>query len=107
MLSHPVAGSSWEGFVVEQLINAALYGQASFYRTSNSVKVNLVLEFRNGQTWVIEIKRFFTPSVSRGFYTAATDLNATRKLVVAPVEQRYPMKDAIEVMNPLQVARLI
>lgn len=107
VLSHPVAGSSWEGFVVEQLINAAPHGQASFYRTSNGAEVDLVLEFRNGQTWVIEIKRSSAPSISRGFYTAATDLNATRKLVVAPVEQPYPMKDAIEVMNPLQAARLI
>jgi uncharacterized protein len=107
VLSHPVAGSSWEGFVVEQLITAAPHGQASFYRTSNGAEVDLVLEFRNRQTWIIEIKRSSAPSVSRGFYIAATDLNATRKLVVAPVEQPYPMKDAIEVMNPLQAARLI
>ena len=35
VLSHPLAGSSWEGFVVEQLINAAPLAQSSFYRTSN------------------------------------------------------------------------
>ena len=28
--SHPVAGSSWEGFVVKQFINAAPNAQASF-----------------------------------------------------------------------------
>jgi predicted AAA+ superfamily ATPase len=107
VLSHPVAGSSWEGFVVEQLISAASTAQASFYRTSHGAEVDLVLEFRNGQTWVIEIKRSSAPTVSKGFHVAAADLNATRKLLVAPVEQPYPMRNGIEVINPLQAANLI
>ena len=107
VLSHPVAGSSWEGFVVEQLINAAPSAQASFYRTSNGAEVDRVLEFRNSQTWVIEIKRSSAPSVSKGFYTAANDLSASRKLLVAPVEQSYPMKEGVEVMSPLEAAQLI
>lgn len=107
VLSHPVAGSSWEGFVVEQLISAAPVAQASFYRTSNGAEVDLVLEWRNGQTWVIEIKRSSAPTVSKGFYTAAQDLQASRKLVVAPVAQPYPMKEGVEVMNPWQAAQQI
>lgn len=107
VLSHPVAGSSWEGFVVEQLINAAPSAQASFYRTSNGAEVDLVLEFRNSQTWVIEIKRSSAPSVSKGFYTAANDLSASRKLLVAPVAQSYPMKEGVEVMSPLEAAQRI
>ena len=107
VLGHPVAGASWEGFVIEQLVNAAPQAQASFYRTSNGAEVDLVLEFRNGQTWVIEIKRSSAPTVSKGFYAAATDLGAARKLLVAPVAQPYPMKDGIEVMNPLAAANLI
>jgi len=107
VLSHPVAGSSWEGFVVEQLINAAPSAQASFYRTSNGAEVDLVLEFRNSQTWVIEIKRSSAPTVSKGFYTAANDLSASRKLLVAPVGRSYPMKEGIDVMSPLEAAQLI
>ncbi len=60
-----------------------------------------------GQTWVIEIKRSSAPTVSKDFYVAATDLGAARKLLVAPVAQPYPMKDGIEVMNPLVAANLI
>jgi len=107
VLSHPVAGSSWEGFVVEQLINAATSAQASFYRTSNGAEVDLVLEFRNVETWVIEIKRSSAPTVSKGFYTAASDLGASRKLLIAPVEKSYPMKEGVEVMSPLKAAHLI
>jgi predicted AAA+ superfamily ATPase len=107
VLSHPVAGSSWEGFVVEQLINAAPSAQASFYRTSNGAEVDLVLEFRNGEIWVIEIKRSSAPTVSKGFYTAASDLAASRKLLIAAVAQSYPIKGGVEVMNPLKAAQLI
>ncbi len=48
--------------------------------------MDVVLEFRSGQTWVAEIKR---SSVSEGRYTISTDLGATRRLLVAPVNQPY------------------
>jgi len=106
VLSHPVAGSSWEGFVIEQLINAAPQAQANFYRTSNGAEVDLVLTFRNQQTWTIEIKRSSAPAVSRGFHQAATDLGAARKLLVAPVTQSYPTKDGIEVLDVMRAIQL-
>jgi predicted AAA+ superfamily ATPase len=107
VVSHLVAGSSWEGFVVEQLINTAPTAQASFYRTSNGAEVDLVLEFRGAQTWVIEIKRSSAPTVSTGFCTASADLGSVRKLLVAPVEQPYSMKDGVEVMSALLAALAI
>jgi len=107
VLGHPVAGSSWEGFVVEQLVNAAPHAQASFYRTSNGAEVDLVLTFRNQQTWVIEIKRSSAPTLSRGFHQAAVDLGAARKLLVAPVVQTYPMKEHIEVVDVLTAVRWV
>ena len=107
VLGHPVAGGSWEGFVIEQLIAAAPQAQASYYRTSHGAEVDLVLEFRNGATWVIEIKRSSAPTVSKGFYLASADLGAARKLVVAPVPQPYPLRDGVEVMPPLAAVALL
>jgi predicted AAA+ superfamily ATPase len=107
LLSHPIAGASWEGFVLEQLIAAAPEAEASFYRTAHGAEADLVLSFRNGESWVIEIKRASAPSVSKGFHLAATDVGASRKLVIAPVDVSYPMRDGIEVMNPLSAAQLL
>jgi len=107
VLGHPVAGASWEGFVIEQLMNAAPQAQASFYRTSNGAEADLVLTFRNQQTWTIEIKRSSAPTVSRGFHQAATDLGAARKLLVAPVAQSYPGKDGIEVLDVMRAIQLV
>lgn len=101
VLGHPVAGPSWEGFVIEQLIAAAPQAEASFYRTSHGAEADLVMSLRNGETWVIEIKRSSAPAVSKGFHLAAADVGATRKLLVAPVGATYPVRDGIEVMNPL------
>ena len=107
VLGHPIAGSSWEGFVMEQLINAAPQAQACFYRTSNGAEVDLVLTFRNQQTWVVEVKRSSALTVSRGFYQAATDLGAVRKLLVAPVAQPFPLKDGIEVVDVMTAIRWV
>jgi len=104
VLSHPVAGPSWEGFVIEQLIAAAPQAQASFYRTAHGAEADLVLDLRHGETWVIEIKRSSAPTVSKGFHLAAADVGATRKLLVAPVDATYTVRDGVEVMNPLTAA---
>ncbi|THF65116.1 ATP-binding protein [Pseudothauera rhizosphaerae] len=107
VLAHPVAGASWEGFVIEQLLAAAPEAEASFYRTSHGAEADLVLRLRNGEVWVVEIKRSSAPTVSRGFHLAAGDVGATRRLLVAPVAASYPMRDGIEVMNPLAAAEAL
>ena len=107
VLSHPVAGASWEGFVIEQLLAACPSAEASFYRTAHGAEADLVLDFKRGNTWVVEIKRSSAPTVSRGFHLAATDVGATRKLLIAPVANAYIMRDGIDVMNPLAAAQLL
>lgn len=82
LLSHPVLGSSWEGFVIEQVLSVAPKSvQPWFYRTSGGAEIDLVLEFPNG-LWAIEIKRSTSPSVSKGFHSACDDLDPIRKIVV-------------------------
>lgn len=105
VLGHPIAGASWEGFVIEQLLAALPDAEASFYRTAHGAEADLVLRFRDGETWVVEIKRSSAPTISRGFHLAAADVKATRKLLVAPVAAGYPMRDGIEVLNPLAAVR--
>lgn len=83
------------------------FASASAPMGDHGAEADLVLQLRNGQTWVIEVKRSSAPTVSKGFYLAAADVGATRKLLVAPVDASYPMRDGIEVMNPLAAAHLL
>lgn len=102
VLAHPIAGASWEGLVLEQLLAAAPQARASFYRTSHGAEADLVLTWPSGKTCVVEIKRSSAPTVSRGFHQAALDVKAQHKLLVAPVERSYAVREGIEVMHPLQ-----
>jgi len=82
LLSNPILGRSWEGFVVEQISAVApRQMQPWFYRTSGGAEIDLVLEFAGG-LWAIEIKRSTSPSVSRGFYAACEDIKPVRRIVV-------------------------
>ena len=92
ILGHPVAGGSWEGWVIENLLAAAPPGSAaSFYRTAAGAEIDLVLDLPGGQRWAIEIKRSKAPVPSKGFYIGAGDVAATRACVVYPGADVYPM----------------
>ena len=100
VLGHPVAGMSWEGFVVETLIRAAPERtQASFYRTATGVEIDLVLEPPGNRLWAIEIKRSLAPKVEKGFRVALADLGLDKAFLVYPGEERYPKGDGVEVIG--------
>lgn len=56
---------------------------------------------------MIEIKRSSAPTVSKGFYIAADDVNASRKLLVAAVDTAFAMRGGVEVMNPLVATNFV
>lgn len=108
LLSHPVAGHSWEGFVIENLLSVAGHAQASFYRTAAGAEIDLILEF-GGQrgTWAIEIKRSLSSKPRRGFYHALEDIQPKRSFVVHGGTDRYPLGDHIEAIGVVALMALI
>lgn len=89
-LGHPVAGASWEGLAIENLIGAAGgRAEASFYRTSGGAEVDLVLTWPDGREWGVEIKRSLAPKVERGVRSALADIEPERSFVVYPGSERY------------------
>lgn len=62
LVSHPVSGMSWEGWLVENLIAAAPAGTEAFcYRTSAGAEIDLVLKLRPGKRLAFECKRSLPP----------------------------------------------
>lgn len=103
VLAHPVAGASWEGFVIETLIAVAPSGtEANFYRTSAGAEIDLLLSPPGSRPWAIEIKRSLTPKVEKGFHLACEDVDPIRRLVVYPGAERFPLKHEVEAV-PLHV----
>ncbi|OWV96070.1 ATPase [Rhizobium sp. R72] len=102
ILGHPIAGASWEGFVIETLHAAMPQGaHANFYRTAAGAEVDLIVTLPAGRRWAIEIKRSLTPKVERGFHNACLELKPDRRIVVYPGTEVYPLNNEIEVL-PLQ-----
>jgi len=104
---HPIAGASWEGFVVEQ-VAAALPpdAQLGFYRTAAGAELDLVIE-RGTRKVGVEIKFSSAPKPTKGFWQALQDLQIDRAYVIAPVSRRYPLAERVEVVPVAQVTALL
>lgn len=96
LLGHPVFGASWESMVIEQLL-ANFDGDYGFYRTPAGAEIDLVLE-KNGKRIAVECKASTVPTVGRGFYSAMSELEIDQAFVIAPVKDKYPLKEGVWVM---------
>ncbi len=95
-----MAGASWEGFVIENILaNVPEGANASFYRSQAGAEIDLVLEMPSAQLWAVEIKRGLVPRPSRGFYHACEDLSPDRKFVVYSGDESYRKPENLEVMS--------
>lgn len=100
---HPVAGMSWEGFVIEQILAAVPpLSTVGFYRTAAGAELDLVVE-HGGRRTGFEIKLSAAPKPARGFWNAYEDLALARAYVVAPVLDAYPLAEGVEVISPLML----
>jgi predicted AAA+ superfamily ATPase len=89
---HPVAGSSWEGFVIDNLLAAAPERTvATFYRTAAGAEIDLLLEIPGHGLWAIEVKRSLSGRPEKGFYIACEDLKPRRRFVVNAGLEPYPI----------------
>ncbi|MEA5424557.1 ATP-binding protein [Synechococcus sp. CCY9202] len=105
VLGHPVAGASWEGFVIETLLTVMPQRcQAFFYRTAGGAEMDLVIDHPGGERWAIEVKRSLTPTLSRGFHQAQADLNPRQSFVVIPREGRFPLAPGVDAVGLAELA---
>jgi uncharacterized protein len=100
LLGHPIAGASWEGFVIENILAAMPAGtNACFYRTSAGAEIDLLLQLGPRKLWAIEVKRSLDPHPSKGFHYACDDVKATRRFVVYPGRDRFRINSATEAIS--------
>jgi len=108
LLSHPVSGASWEGFVTENIINQLdERWEYNYYKTATQAEIDLVLHTPDNETWAIEIKRTSAPKPTRGFYEACNDVRATHKWIVNANKDRYPLPGEVEVIGLIEFLTLL
>ena len=101
LFGHPIVGPSWEGMLIENILNSLPATVRSwFYRTSAGAEIDLVLEFGPKNIWAIEIKRSISnPVPSKGFYIGCADLQAARQIILYPGKESYRTDPRSEVMS--------
>ena len=103
---HPVFGSSWEGFVIENLLSVAPdRTKASFYRTSAGAEMDLILELPGSRKWTVEVKSGLEPKLQKGFHNALEDIKPDRSFVVYAGSDRYPVTTTTDAINLAELAQ--
>jgi predicted AAA+ superfamily ATPase len=105
---HPSLGSSWEGFVIEQIFSLMPENRETyFYRTNAGAEIDLIILDKKNSPIAIEIKYSLSPGLSRGFWTAFKELSCHRGYVIYPGNESYPIGKNILVLPIEELSNII
>lgn len=108
LLSHPIVGASWEGYVIDNLLSFLPVGsEPYYYRTARGAEVDLVLKLPDKRILAIEIKRSSAPKIKPGFFEACKDINPTHRYVVYDGEERFSLGRDVYAISLLHLMKEI
>lgn len=100
LFGHPIIGSSWEGYVIEQIFQIKnKQTDMFFYRTQAGAECDLVIVQGATPIVCIEIKFSNAPSVSKGFINCTQDLNPKYKYIITPNSDTYISSNEITITS--------
>ena len=92
LLSNPILGKSWEGFVVENIHSVMPpLAETYFYRTAAGAEIDLVIKMPGGDIWAVEIKYGVAPKLGKHHSKTCDDIGATHKFVVYGGDDEFPI----------------
>ena len=98
VLAHPRFGMSWEGFALEQVIQAlGAEREASFWGSPSGAEVDLVVP-RGGKLYGFECKYGDAPTATKSMLVAKRELALERLDVVHPGAREYELGDGIRAL---------
>ncbi|MCG8477936.1 MAG: DUF4143 domain-containing protein [Spirochaetales bacterium] len=108
LLSHPILGASWEGFVVENLLVSTRPGtHGYFYRASGGAEIDLLVVLPDRRRWAVEISTSLDPRPTRGFRSACRDVEPERMFIVYPGRETYRTVGGVTAIPLLDLTALI
>lgn len=99
---HPKLGASWEGFVVEQVLEEAGTRDAYFWGTHAGAELDLLL-FRHGRRYGVEVKYADAPTLTKSLRIAIEDLHLDRIAIVYPGNREYALDHNVRVIPVWQL----
>lgn len=108
LLSNPVLGKSWEGFVIEN-IHSVLPRRAEtyFYRTAAGAEIDLVIKLPSSEIWTVEIKHGVSPKLPKHYSQTCEDVCATQKFIVYGGNDEFPVGEDVTVISLLKLMNKI
>jgi hypothetical protein len=100
---HPKLGASWEGFVIEELLQLVGERRAYFWATQSGAELDLLL-LLDGARFGVEVKYADAPGVTKSMRIALADLGLRELFVVYPGRDAYDLDKRITVL-PLEQTR--
>jgi len=100
---HPARGASWEGFVIDHILNAFVLhspgSQAFYWRTATATEVDLLVQ-KGSRLIPFEIKLHTSPTKkdAAGLYSCMEDLHLKQGYVVYPGSERYSLGRGVTVL---------
>ena len=100
LLSNPVLGKSWEGFVVEN-IHSVLPNRAEtwFYRTAAGAEIDLVIKMPSSEIWAIEIKHGVAPKFGKHYSQTCDDVDATHKYILYGGNDEFSVGKDVKIIS--------
>jgi hypothetical protein len=94
---HPKSGASWEGFVIDQVIQAlhAASHECYFWRTHTGAELDLLV-MRGTKRLGFEVKRTTAPAITPSMRSALADLKLKELYVVHAGSATFPMSKQIQ-----------
>jgi predicted AAA+ superfamily ATPase len=97
LTGHARVGASWEGFVVEQVLQALSCHDAYFWATQQRAEIDLLF-FLEGRRYGIEVKYSDAPRITKSIHVAVDDLKLQHLWLIYPGENEYPADNKITVL---------
>ncbi len=104
ILSHPKLGASWEGFVIEQIIQYLQPDEQYFWSTQSEAELDLLI-IKDGKKIGFECKFTESPKATKSMHKAMNILGLESLTIIYSGEKTYPLADNITAMPLSQLVK--
>jgi uncharacterized protein len=106
LLGHPIYGFSFEGYIIENIIDLFPGYRPYFFRTAKGEEIDLIL-VKGRKKIAFEIKSSTTPKVESNFWKALEILRPDEVYIIGNIEEEYPYKENVMVHGLDSITRKI
>ena len=100
LLSNPILGKSWEGFVVENILSVLpSRAESYFYRTAAGAEIDLVIKMPSSEIWAIEIKYGLAPKLGKHYSQTCDEVGATHKYILYGGDDEFPVGNDVKIIS--------